>query len=71
MDPIYLDARESKTRAMKKYTPRLTYPEILKYPRYQVEPLDNVDGRRKKVKARKRAMAGTAAATKPTADTPG
>ena len=56
---------------MKKYTPRLTYPEILKYPRYQVEPLDNVDGRRKKVKARKRAMAGTAAATKPTADTPG
>lgn len=74
MVPIYLHAIQGhapRTEGEKygMYPAEVLLPEILKYPRYPVEPLDNVDGRREQVKARKKAMAGAAAAPKETVHT--
>jgi hypothetical protein len=44
------------------FPPDVLLPEILKYPRYDVQPLAKIDGRRKETKARKKAIAGVSAA---------
>ena len=63
MNPVYLDAIQGhapRTEGEKygMFPVEVLVPEILKYPRYEVKPLENVDGRSRQAKDRKKAMAG-------------